>query len=168
MLIPTYQPLAKRCNGAFPSAGYLGASAGGVPRRALAFARPGVRFAEFLLLQIFGATGWAVGIFAVLCLGRIGALILAPAITVYAVALSSFLVRRLHDRGRSGWWLIPFLGVPLVAQGVAAQLLQSHSSVASWSALALTLLALCGNIWVFVEIGLRKAAIGTHSPITPD
>ncbi len=70
MLIPTYQPLAKRCNGAFPSAGYLGASAGGVPRRALAFARPGVRFAEFLLLQIFGATGWAVGIFAVLCLGR--------------------------------------------------------------------------------------------------
>jgi len=121
----------------------------------------------WLVVQIFGATAWALGIFAVVGLGRIGALILAPAITVYAVALSSCLVRRLHDRGRSGWWLIPFLGAPLVAQGVAGQLLQSRSPVTAWSALALTLVALGGNIWVFVEIGLRKAATGTHSPVTP-
>ena len=52
-----------------------------------------------------------------------------------------------------------------VAQGAAAQLLQTHSPVAAMSALALTLLALGGEIWVFAEIGLRQATTGTVLPV---
>lgn len=109
--------------------------------------------------QVFVCAAWVLGLFVTLRFGRLGALVLAPAFAVYAVALSSCVVRRLHDRGRSGWWLVPFFVGPILLNAAAMQLLSSTALALAWTGVALSLTALGANIWLFVEVGVR----GTRS-----
>ena len=51
-----------------------------------------------------GGAGWvAVGVIALL-------------IVLYVVALFAVYTKRLHDRNKSAWWLIPFLVIPFGVQ----------------------------------------------------
>lgn len=112
----------------------------------------------WLAVQVFGVTGWAVSIAATIAGGPLGALVLAPTVVFYGVALAGCLVRRLHDRGRSGWRLIPLLGGPALARVAAASLLGSHSSLLAALGGALSFLALAANLWALIEIGMQEGA----------
>lgn len=70
-------------------------------------------------------------------------------------------VRRLHDRGKSGWWLLLFWALPNGLSGGARQLAMTHSIP---DGMAMTLLALCGLLflWGLAEMGFLKGDSGDN------
>jgi len=69
--------------------------------------------------------------------------------------IAAIMVKRLHDRDRSGWWLIPFVVVPGLFQQFESRLGISMAVMV----LALVVGGLC--IWAFVELIILK---GTRGP----
>jgi uncharacterized membrane protein YhaH (DUF805 family) len=112
----------------------------------------------WLGVQVFGILGWALSIAATIAGGPLGALVLAPTVVFYLVALAACLVRRLHDRGRSGWELVPMICLPLIGRFAAAELLASREPVLSSVAAVVSFLALTANLWVLIEIGMQESA----------
>lgn len=113
--------------------------------------------------QLFAGAAWVLGLFVTLGLGKLGALVLAPALAAYALVVCSCLVRRLHDRGRSGWWLVPFFAGPVLLNAAAMHLLSSASAALVWTGVALSLATFGANIWVFAEVGLRRGTPGENA-----
>jgi uncharacterized membrane protein YhaH (DUF805 family) len=82
-------------------------------------------------------------------------------------------IKRLHDRDKSGWWVILFFAVPLYNKLVD---LLPDDSYFSYAALPLGLIALAGCIWIFVELYFIKGSRKTNrfgpdplaSPPRPD
>lgn len=112
----------------------------------------------WLAVQVFGVVGWALSIVATIAGGPLGALVLAPTVVFYGMALAACLVRRMHDRGRSGWRLIPLIGGPAIARVAAAPLLDSHSAALTSIGGAVSFLALVANLWALIEIGMQEGA----------
>lgn len=112
----------------------------------------------WLAVQVFGVVGWALSILATMAGGPLGALVLAPTIVFYGVALAACLVRRWHDRGRSGWQLIPLIGGPALARVAAASLQGSHSLALTSIGGVVSFLALVANLWALIEIGMQESA----------
>ncbi len=85
---------------------------------------------------------------------------LALALIALAYVASVFVVvRRLHDRGRSAWWLIPFVILPLSLHGGSAWVqstLPSEADPRLPMAIGAVLLALILNLWGFIEIGVLR------------
>jgi uncharacterized membrane protein YhaH (DUF805 family) len=117
-------------------------------------------------LSRLGYWRWQLALLAVGVVGFVGASILtmngARAFALIAVAYVAsvfVIVRRLHDRGRSAWWLIPFVVLPLVLHGGSAWVQSTLYSEADprlpW-AIGAVLLALILNLWAFIEIGLLR------------
>jgi uncharacterized membrane protein YhaH (DUF805 family) len=65
-------------------------------------------------------------------------------------------IKRLHDRNKSGWWLLLFYIVPAVLNGVAKALIPDSVAGA-----LLTLIGGIIGIWAFVELGCLR---GTDGP----
>lgn len=63
--------------------------------------------------------------------------------------------KRLHDRGKSAWWLLLFYGVPAVLDGVGTALGEGGGTT------LLTLISVAIAIWALVELGFLK---GTQGP----
>jgi len=76
-----------------------------------------------------------------------------PAI-VSAVAVS---VRRLHDRNKSAWWLIPMGVVPPVLQAVG-----SLNSLDSALAVTLMVVSVALSLWALVELGFMPGTTGPN------
>ncbi|HKT53476.1 MAG TPA: DUF805 domain-containing protein [Caulobacteraceae bacterium] len=112
----------------------------------------------WLAVQVFGVVGWALSIMATIAGGPLGALVLAPTVVFYAMALAACLVRRLHDRSRSGWRLIPLIGGPALARVAAAPLQDSHSPALASIGGVVAFLALVANLWALIEIGMQEGA----------
>ena len=75
-------------------------------------------------------------------------------------------VKRLHDRGKSGWYLVLFYIVPgiLVTAGmVIGTVMEDSIAIAS----VLGLLAFAIGIWAFVEMGCLRGTVGAN-PYGPD
>jgi uncharacterized membrane protein YhaH (DUF805 family) len=64
-------------------------------------------------------------------------------------------IKRLHDRDKSGWWMVPFFVVPVLYDQIADRV------ELSYAALPLGLAAFVFMIWGFVEMYCLK---GTHGP----
>jgi uncharacterized membrane protein YhaH (DUF805 family) len=64
-------------------------------------------------------------------------------------------IRRLHDRNKSGWWMIPFVG----AAGLYGQF--GDRLAGSWAALVVGLAVFIAFIWGMVEMDFLK---GTNGP----
>ncbi len=64
-------------------------------------------------------------------------------------------IKRLHDREKSGWWMLVFLLGPTVLNGLG----QSTIGAAN---LILTLGAAVVSIWAFVELGCLRGTPGTN------
>ncbi len=127
-------------------------------------------------LSRLGYWRWQLALLAVAIVGFVGASVLtmngarafaaaAFALIALAYVASIFIVvRRLHDRGRSAWWLIPFVILPLALHGGSAWVqstLYSEADPRLPMAIGAVLLALLLNLWAFIEIGLlggQKAA----------
>jgi uncharacterized membrane protein YhaH (DUF805 family) len=70
-------------------------------------------------------------------------------------------VKRLHDRNKSGWYLVLFYIVPgiLVTTGIAIGTLMEDSMVIA-SVLGLAAFAI--GVWAFVEMGCLRGTIGPN------
>ena len=71
-------------------------------------------------------------------------------------------IKRLRDRGRSGWWLLLFYLLPVLLIGGSVMLMP----VMRWLVLPFyaTLASYPIFIWALVELGLRGCAAGPARP----
>ena len=74
-------------------------------------------------------------------------------------------IKRLHDRDKSGWWMVPFFAVPGLYNQFADRLPDSHADLP----LSIAVAALC--IWGFVEMYFLKGSRNTNrfgpDPLAP-
>jgi uncharacterized membrane protein YhaH (DUF805 family) len=88
--------------------------------------------------------------------------IVLPVWLALVVAIFANATRRLHDRNRSGWWLLLFYVLPTILS-IPLQLAQD-SAPEGLQGLA-ALLALVGlpfSIWGLVELGFLKGVVGPN------
>lgn len=62
--------------------------------------------------------------------------------------------KRLHDRNKSGWWLLLFWILPGILQGIGEQI--------GSLGIVLTVVALGISIWGLVEIGFLRGTVGPN------
>jgi uncharacterized membrane protein YhaH (DUF805 family) len=74
---------------------------------------------------------------------------------VFAWFYAAASIRRLHDRNRSGWWMVPFI----VATGLYSEFRGQLGG--SWAAVAVGMAVNIAFIWGLVEMYLLK---GPHGP----
>jgi uncharacterized membrane protein YhaH (DUF805 family) len=65
-------------------------------------------------------------------------------------------VKRLHDRDRSGWWIVPFFVLPSFSSNIQDWLGESIFGFA----VALALFILC--VWGFIELGFLRGTCGSN------
>lgn len=63
-------------------------------------------------------------------------------------------VKRLHDRDKSGWWILIFYVTPLLLDGTAEW-------IGGWLAGGLRFANLAISVWALIELGIRR---GTQGP----
>ena len=86
-----------------------------------------------------------------------GAFFLLIAVVIYIPILISGIavgIKRLHDRDKSGWWLLVFFLLPAVLSWLAT----SMSSI-GW---LLSLASLALSIWGLVELGILRGTSGPN------
>jgi len=112
-------------------------------------------------IVVYGLIGLFIYVFDIrppLTFSYVVAAIVYIPILVSAVVVG---IKRLHDRNRSGWWLLVFYLAPLVvllaANLIAEGIIHTVLSVASLALLA----------WAFVEIGCLRGTIAGN-PYGPD
>jgi uncharacterized membrane protein YhaH (DUF805 family) len=91
-------------------------------------------------------------------IAALGLGILVIAIVLIPMLISYFAVgiKRLHDRDKSGWWILLFYVGPFVLNGISAT---SESDLVS-SFLALASFAI--TIWALVELGFLRGTVGPN------
>lgn len=99
-----------------------------------------------------------------------------PALLMLILDLSIFysqlalVVKRLHDRDRSAWWLVPMWVIPWGLLALAGLFLPDEAAVSiddisplgTGVGLILTLLALAFLIWTLIELGFRRGTPGPN------
>ena len=127
--------------------------------------------AKYWLSVLVFALGWQTSVILDnrMGLSAVGAIILLATV----VSSVSIAIRRLHDRNRSGWWLLLFYLAPsaLIAAAVILSIQGSEASVAtirqgivagSGLALLFAFSAITIWIWGFIELGLRRGTAGPN------
>jgi uncharacterized membrane protein YhaH (DUF805 family) len=96
---------------------------------------------------------------------------LAAALIAYIPLIVSGIavgIRRLHDRNKSGWWLLVFYVGPLLLNLVSGYALD-EAGIAHQAALFLSFAI---NIWALVELGCLRGTIGQNKygpdPLAPE
>ena len=123
----------------------------------------------FLVVDIaLGLAGWLLGnglAFQIL------SFVVNLAVFIATIAVC---IKRLHDRDRSGWWLLLFYGGPIVVALIGGFIFWAAADAVGmsleWSSLGLRLCILGGFalvIWGFVEIGCRRGTSG-YNRFGPD
>ncbi len=88
--------------------------------------------------------------------GDMATLFILVAVIIYIPIIISGIavgIKRLHDRDKSGWWLLVFYVLPGVLSGFADQVgLQIILSLASFAI----------SIWGFVELGCLRGTAGPN------
>lgn len=79
--------------------------------------------------------------------------------------LAATTIKRLHDRNKSGWWIIAFFVAPALLNGIADALDDSNAEV------ALLLVSVSLNLWGCFELLFRKGTSGPNrfgpDPLAP-
>ena len=70
-------------------------------------------------------------------------------------------VKRLHDRDKSGWWLLVFFFAPALLSGISEATNPSPDEL-SGTGLIFALLSLVVAIWAFVELGVLRGTVGDN------
>lgn len=90
----------------------------------------------------------------------------AVAVVVGALFWASLALalKRLHDRNKSGWWLMLFYAIPGVLSGVAVipEIAEPQSITMAWVAIGLGLTMLVIEIWAFVELYCLRGTRGEN------
>src|SRR5258708_36250828 len=92
--------------------------------------------------------------------------IACPLFAISQWIFAAVTIKRLHDRNKSGWWIIPFYVLPILLPEVAGGLGQSYL------AFFLGLVAFILSIWSFVEMFCLRGTRGPNrlgpDPLAPD
>jgi uncharacterized membrane protein YhaH (DUF805 family) len=64
--------------------------------------------------------------------------------------------KRLHDRNKSAWWLVPFYALPVVLDGAG-------NAVDAIMGIVLSLASLAISIWALVELGFLRGTPGPNA-----
>jgi uncharacterized membrane protein YhaH (DUF805 family) len=109
------------------------------------------------------------GVFFIAVLGVTAAMSSSMS-TIFGAALITYIpvtyvgvvsgIKRLHDRNKSGWWIVLLYGVPMALPLLAIGLVG-----VSGSSVVLTLLQLVSFgiwIWAFIELGCLRGTIGRN------
>lgn len=110
------------------------------------------------LLAIITAVTLAAGYSAVIAIGPLGGVLLTPLLGVL-VGSAGIFVRRLHDRNKSAWWALLFVGAPLLGSGWIAETDPSGSQGVT---LLVALIGLVLQVWGFVELGFLRGTPGPN------
>jgi uncharacterized membrane protein YhaH (DUF805 family) len=100
--------------------------------------------------------------------------------TVFGAALIAYIpityvgvvsaIKRLHDRNKSGWWVLLFYGAPMALPLIAA-VLEGRTDT-SVGLLLVQLVSFVISIWALVELGCLKGTIGRNKygpdPLAPE
>ena len=110
---------------------------------------------------------WIVTIFVAMGAGDIAVIPLLLGLPVLVINLAT-LVRRLHDRDKSAWWLLAFWAAPS-ACFVAAQLATEQTGDGGVIALASAIAGLVLEAWAIVEVGFLRGtpAANRFGPVPP-
>ena len=92
------------------------------------------------------------------------ATICAEVVVVIALLVSVFAVyvKRLHDRDKGAWWIIPFSVIPSVLNAMTDARLPTHIQMPILVAVVLALISAGFSIWGFVEIGCLRGTAGPN------
>lgn len=94
-------------------------------------------------------------------LGPIGWIFGLPLVLILWANLATA-VRRLHQRGKSGWWLLLFWLAPALLSAVAELGSAGGDPEAAAGALLFSLPSLCLSIWAIVDLGVLPAKKGAN------
>lgn len=107
----------------------------------------------FVAWIVIGGITWFLAFELSYILGAILFVLLLIVSIVCGVAVG---IKRLHDRDKSGWWLLVFYLVPAILDGIGRGVdLVGVTFVFSIVSLAIT-------IWAFVELGCLRGTIGPN------
>jgi uncharacterized membrane protein YhaH (DUF805 family) len=115
-------------------------------------------------LLVFSGAGLLVGVILLTAAGLAAPLFILMLVIVFVPWLLwgiAFHAERLHDRGKSAWWLLTFYAVP----GVLAHLANSAWFEGTAGTTAHFVPALAGlalSIWGFIEIGCLRGEVGSN------
>ena len=84
-------------------------------------------------------------------------LLFIPLILVFYVASFSLAARRLHDRNKSGWWLVGYFLILVVVVGVIEDF-GPDSNISLTAQLA----GILTGLWYFINLGLLKGTNGAN------
>jgi uncharacterized membrane protein YhaH (DUF805 family) len=129
----------------------------------------------WLALLVFFVVGIALGLVGWLLGNGLVFQILSFVVNLAVfIATIAVCIKRLHDRDRSGWWLLLFYGGPIVVALIGGFIFWAAADAVGisleWSSLGLRLCILGGFalvIWGFVEIGCRRGTAG-YNRFGPD
>jgi uncharacterized membrane protein YhaH (DUF805 family) len=110
----------------------------------------------FILIAI-AAHSWALGILA--------ALIFIP----FFISSLAVAVKRLHDRNKSAWWVLPFYVLPSVLEGLG-QGMNENGTIVTVIGNRMSILEIVGyaiSLWALVELGCLRGTPGAN-PYGPD
>jgi uncharacterized membrane protein YhaH (DUF805 family) len=113
----------------------------------------------YLKLSIAVALVWLIALFATIAVGRWAIILFTPLAPMF-VASCSLVVRRLHDRNKSAWWLVGFLTAP----GLLLELYERLPHAPRGITIAMLVVILAFDallIWFWLEIGFFR---GTQGP----
>ena len=68
-------------------------------------------------------------------------------------------IRRLHDRGKSAWWVQPYFIAPAVIDAIAEHGVGDAATGPYWM---LKLVSLALSLWGFVDIGCLRGTVGDN------
>jgi uncharacterized membrane protein YhaH (DUF805 family) len=122
----------------------------------------------WLALLVFLVADIALGLVGWLLVNGVAFQILSFAVNLAVfIAGIAVCIKRLHDRDRSGWWLLLFYVGPVAVALIGGFIFWAAADTvgmsAEWSYLGLRLCILGGFalvIWGFVEIGCRRGTAG--------
>jgi uncharacterized membrane protein YhaH (DUF805 family) len=88
----------------------------------------------------------------------VGGVVGVTAVVAFLVAVLALAARRLHDRGKSAWWLL-IMYVPLVVLSGLGQVASISSPEAG---AGFALLSLPFSVWILVELGCLRGTVGPN------
>ncbi len=91
-------------------------------------------------------------------IGRVGAMAIVIAVVgmVIVISAAAVMVKRLHDRDRSGWWVLLFWALPVGLNGWR----EANELDVAFSVVGLVAAAI--SIWAIVELGFLRGTVGAN------
>ena len=118
-----------------------------------------------LLCILFVAGAWFVGLLlddlipTGLTFSDLGLVLGLVAAAAVGLAVT---VRRLHDRGKSAWWLLIFVAIPTGARLVAEHLMDDGPNSRTIALGVLFIVVLPLSLWAFVDLGTIRGSPGPN------